>query len=252
MKNDFVGKTIFISGGSKGIGQKMCLDFAKAGADIAFLYNSDDNGAEETFKQVTQYGVNCYKYKASVQNYELIKNVVADLIEKNGKIDVLINNAGVLKVGPLAGMRYDEWKEIIDINLNGTFRLTKCCFPYLLKSKGSIIIISSYMAFKPNGSGQAVYSASKAALIGLTRELANEFGGIGIRVNAIAPGLIETAMTEKLPVKTRDSLAKNTSLRRMGQVEEISSMAYYLASDEAKYITGQTFIVDGGSVKGTF
>jgi len=252
MKNDFVGKTVLISGGSSGIGQRMCLDFAKSGADIAFLYNLNDAGAEETYKQVMEHGVNCYKYKASVQDYEEIKNVVEDLIKKTGKIDVLINNAGVLKVGPLAGMHHDEWKDVIDINLNGAFRLTKCCLPYLLKGKGIIINISSYMAFKPNGSGQAVYSATKAALIGLTRELSNELGRISIRVNAIAPGLIDTVMTDKLPKKTRDGLVASTSLKRMGRVEEISSMAYYLASDEAKFITGQTFIVDGGSVKGTF
>ena len=252
MNNNFSGKTVLVSGGSSGIGQRICIDFARRGADIAFLYKSNDEGADDTYQQAKALGVNCYKYKASVCKSDEIKEVVSELISSSGRIDVLVNCAGILKVGPLAGMHYDDWYSMIDTNLNGVFRLTKCCFPYLLKSKGMIINISSYMAFKPNGGGQAVYSASKAALIGLTRELANELGKTGIRVNTIAPGLIETEMIKKLPEKTVESLKSSNTIRKIGQVEDISAMSCYLASEDAGYITGQTFIIDGGSGKGLF
>ncbi len=252
MKYDFSGKTVLISGGSSGIGKAMCCEFAKNGANIAFLYDSNDSGAEETFQEVKDTGVECFKYKASVEDFGQVKKAVDDLVSKTGRIDVVINNSGILKVGPLAGMHYDEWKNIIDTNVNGCFRLTKCSFPYLLKSKGTVINISSYMAFRPSGMGQAVYSASKAAIIGFTRELANEAGKIGIRVNAIAPGLIDTKMIAKLPEKTLKDLLKGNSIKHVGEVSDISEMACYLASDSAKYINGQTFVVDGGGVKGMF
>lgn len=252
MNKDFLDKTAVITGGSRGIGRQMCLDFAARGTTVAFCYKEHQDDADSLVRTITESGGKCMAYKASVESSAEINDMIKDIISQEKRIDILINNAGIMRTGPLAGMHHNDWKQMININLNGMYRCTKAVFPYLIKTKGSIINISSYMAFRPNGGGQAVYSATKAAIVGFTRALASEAGRAGIRVNAIAPGLINTDILSGLQEKTKESIINNTILKKMGEANCISQMACILAGPEGSYITGQTYIVDGGGVRGQF
>lgn len=246
-------QTVLVTGGSRGIGRQICLDFANAGANVAYVYKENHDAAESLRCELEKIGAkNYFSRCVSVDNYDGMKSAVEAIIAKFGRLDVLVNNAGLLKVGPLAGMRQEDWKPMIMTNLNGTFVATKLALPYLIKNQGCIINISSFMAYRPVGSGQAVYCATKAGIIGMTRALADEVATLGVRVNCIAPGLIDTDMISKIGKENVDSILKKTLMRRLGNPKDISSMVLFLSSDDSKYITGQTFPIDGGAVKAQF
>lgn len=250
---DITQKTVLITGGSRGIGRQMCLDFATAGYNVAFVYKENHDAAESLCIELKRNAnIDCFSRCASVSDYNEMKTAIEAIVSKFGRIDVLVNNAGALKVGPLAGMHQEDWAPMIQTNLNGAFVTTKLALPYLIKSHGCVINISSFMAYRPVGGGQAVYSATKAGIIGMTRSLASELASIGVRVNCIAPGLINTDMIAKLGQENISSILENMLIKHLGEPADISSMALYLASDHSKLITGQTFTIDGGAVKAQF
>lgn len=242
-------KLALITGGSRGIGRELCLKFAQKGYDIAFCYRANDEKAQEVESEVIKLGVSCLKYKCDVRILSEVSEMVRDIFEKKQTINVLVNNAGILKVGAFAGMQKQDWEDMFETNLYGAFNLSKTCIPYLMKKKGnSIINVSSFMAIRPLGPAQAIYAASKAALIGFTRTLSKELAPAGIRVNVVAPGLIDTDMLKPIDEKTLKTMVVNTTSKRLGTPKEIADSIVYLTSDEAQFINGQTIVIDGGGV----
>jgi len=248
----FEDKTVVITGGTRGLGRQMCIDFAKEGAKVAFCYKDSTKEGITLTKELESYGVKCLCFQASVSEYDKISEMMKNIVNNFGEITILINNAGILKTGPLVGMHLSDWIDMINTNLRGLYTCSKSALPYLIKSTGTIINISSFMAYRPVGAGQAVYSATKAGVIGFTRALSSELASAKIRVNAVAPGLIDTEMIALLGEKHISKILSNTSMKRLATTKEVSNMVTFLASDDAAYITGQTFVVDGGGVKSQF
>lgn len=246
---DFKGKTVVVTGGSRGIGRELCLQFAQRGANIAFCYQNTHDKAMNLKNQIEQMGVGCLAYQCSVSKFDQISDMMKDIVKQFGQIDILINNAGLLKVGAFAGMRQSDWAELIETNLNGVFICSKLALPHLMKTKnGAIVNMSSFMAFLPAGPAQAVYAATKAGVIGFTRSLSKEVASAGIRVNAIAPGLTDTDMITPLGENLVKEILQHTNSHRLGTVTDITNLAVFLSSDLARNITGQTFVSDGGGV----
>ena len=242
-------KVVLITGGSRGIGREICLKFARHGYDVAFCYRSNDEKAVEVEKEVKKLNRKCLKYKCDVRNLEDVQQMTKDVFEHFGSINVLVNNAGILKVGAFAGMQKKDWSDMFETNVYGVFNCSKASLGYLMKQKGnSIINISSFMAFRPAGPAQAIYASTKAAIIGFTRSLSKELSSAGIRVNVVAPGLIDTDMLNPLGEEIQKFILSTTITKRLGSPSEISGLVYYLASEDASYINGQTINIDGGGI----
>ncbi len=240
------GRKALVTGGSRGIGRQIALDFAKQGADVSIIYAGDQQAAEETLSSIKEYGVNAWAYKCDVSDYSLVEDICKQVHQQMGGLDILVNNAGVVRDSLILRMNEQQFDEVIGVNLKGAFNFIKHTSRYLLKSEaGRIINISSVSGLMGNA-GQANYSAAKAGVIGLTKTAAKEFAGRKLTVNAIAPGFIATDMTEKLNPAIIESAIQMIPLKRFGQVEEIASLAAYLASSQAGYMTGQIIAVDGG------
>jgi 3-oxoacyl-[acyl-carrier protein] reductase len=240
------GKNVLITGASKGIGRAMALKFAQEGANVAFTYLSSVEKGQQLEKELSVFGVKVKGYRSDASIYtaaeELINSVVADF----GSLDALVNNAGITKDGLLMRMSEEQWDEVIRVNLKSVFNLTKCATKFMMKQKnGSIINITSVVGLRGNA-GQANYAASKAGIIGFTKSIALELGSRNIRSNAIAPGFIETEMTEVLDPKVKEEWEKGIPLKRAGKSEDVANCAVFLASDLSVYITGQVLQVDGG------
>lgn len=240
------GKTALITGASKGIGKGIAEVFAAQGANVAFTYLSSVEAAEAFEKELSASGVKVKGYKSDASEYaaaeELIKNVLDDF----GSIDVVINNAGVTRDNLLMRMSEEDFDKVIQINLKSVFNLTKAVQRSMLKQRsGSIINISSVVGVKGNA-GQSNYAASKAGIIGFTKSIALELGSRNIRCNAIAPGFIETEMTGKLDEKTVQGWRDAIPLKRGGTPEDVANACLFLASDLSAYVTGQVLNVDGG------
>jgi 3-oxoacyl-[acyl-carrier protein] reductase len=245
----FNGKTALITGGSGGIGRELCLAFAGEGANIAFCYRHNQDKAEQVIRETEELGVPCFAFQAPVYDPEAVSKMVKAVNEAFGSIDILVNNAGILKVGAFAGMQPGDWMDMIETNLNGLFVCSKAALPYLAKYKEGVIInISSFMAFRPAGPAQAVYAATKAGIIGFSRSLAKEVAASGIRVNSIAPGLIDTEMIKPLGEKLIGNILSKTLAKRLGTPREVADLVLFVASPEARYISGQTIVIDGGGV----
>ena len=239
-------KTVLITGAAKGIGKAMAITFAKNGYSVGINYNSSIDDAEKLKSELLSLGVDVEAFKADVSNPIEVNNLAKSFINRFGHIDVLINNAGVSCAKPLSDIEVCEWDSIITTNLSSAFYLTKALLPYFLKNKeGSIINISSIWG-EYGASCEVPYSASKAGLIGFTKALSKELGLSGIRVNSISPGFIETDMTSCYSDEDKAEFIKGLSLQRLGTPQEIADVAFFLASDKAKYITGQNICVDGG------
>lgn len=240
------GKTALITGGSRGIGSSIALKLAEAGANVVINYASSPERAQAIADQAKAFGVNAMIYGCSVNDPEGVETMI-DTIEKDfGQIDLLINNAGITRDGLLLRMKDQDWDDVMDINLKGTYLCTKNVSKRMLKRKaGSIINITSVVGITGNA-GQSNYSASKAGVIGFTKSCAKEFASRGIRVNAIAPGFIETDMTGKLSEDVVAHYKNAIPLGRMGQPDDIAHLVLFLASDLASYMTGQVLTVDGG------
>ena len=234
-----------ITGASKGIGKSIAEYFADAGSHVVCVSRTESS-LKDVQQKIIDKGGKASIYSCDVANHDAVKSLINDTIDNYKKIDILINNAGITRDGLIMRMNESDWNEVIDINLKGAFNTIKAVSREMMKKRsGRIINISSIVGLKGN-SGQANYSAAKAGLIGLTKSTAKELASRSITVNCIAPGYIETDMTDKMPTNLKEELSKKIPIGKIGQPHNIASAALFLASDEAEYITGQTISVDGG------
>lgn len=239
-------KCALITGATRGIGKQIAITLAKQGYNIALNYRKENEELENTKKEIEEIGVQVLAVKGDVANFEECENFVKQVIERFGQIDVLVNNAGITKDMLLMRMKKEDFEQVIDTNLVGTFNVTKNVVPYMMKARsGRIINISSVVGIAGNA-GQTNYSASKAGIIGFTKSLAKEIASRNILVNAVAPGFIETNMTDILKDDVKQEIAKNIPLKRMGTAQDVANVVKFLASDDSSYITGQVINVDGG------
>ena len=240
------GKTAIITGGSRGIGKGIALVFAQHGANVAFTYSSSVESANSLEKELSNFGVKVKSYQSNAADHKESQDLVENVLEDFGSIDVLVNNAGITKDNLLMRMGEEDFDKVIEVNLKSVFNMTKAVQRTMLKQrKGSIINMSSVVGVKGNA-GQSNYAASKAGIIGFSKSIALELGSRNIRSNVIAPGFIETEMTAKLDEKTVDVWRNAIPLKRGGAPEDIANACVFLASDLSAYITGQTLNVDGG------
>ena len=241
-------KTVFVTGGSRGIGKEVALKFAENGYNVVINYVSSKTNVEELKSEFESKGVKTLIMQADVTDKEAIDEVVKKAIEEFGSIDVLVNNAGITRDNLLMRMSEEEFDKVIEINLKGTYIVTKAVTKYMMKKrKGSIINLSSVVGVAGNA-GQCNYSASKAGIIGFTKSVAKELASRNIRSNAVAPGFIETDMTAVLSDEVKESIHNQIPLKRMGTAKEVANLIYFLGSEESSYITGQVINVDGGMV----
>ena len=241
-------KVVFVTGGSRGIGKAISLKYAENGYNVVINYVSTNTDIEKLEREFKEKGAESLILKADVSKVEEVENVVNKAIERFGKIDVLVNNAGVTKDGLLLRMKEEDFDKVIEINLKGTFITTKSVLPYMMKKRdGKIINLSSVVGVTGNA-GQCNYAASKAGIIGFTKSAAKELASRNIRVNAVAPGFIDTDMTSVLGEDIKENINSQIPMRRMGSSHEIANVVYFLGSDESSYITGQVINVDGGMV----
>lgn len=239
-------KTALITGATRGIGRGIALKFAEQGCNVAFTYVSNESKAIELENELIKFGVKVKGFKADAGDYSLTEKVVDEIIKEFGNIDILVNNAGITKDGLLMRMTEAQFDEVIRANLKSVFNYTKAVQKFMLKNrKGSIINISSVVGIKGNA-GQANYAASKAGIIGFTKSVALELGSRNIRCNAIAPGFIETEMTQALDEKVIEQWRQSIPLKRGGTPEDVANACLFLASDMSSYITGQCINVCGG------
>ncbi|HBZ89892.1 MAG TPA: 3-oxoacyl-[acyl-carrier-protein] reductase [Lachnospiraceae bacterium] len=239
-------KVAVITGGSRGIGRCIAKKFAQNHANVALIATKDGEEIRNAAKELSSLGVTAKAYFANVADMDEMENVAASIIKDFGRVDVLVNNAGITKDNLLMSMKRDEIDAVIDVNLKGCMYSTKAFLRNFLKQKsGNVINISSVVGMMGN-KGQTNYSASKAGIIGFTKSLAKEYGKKNLRANAIAPGYIETSMTEVLSDEVKDAIKKEIVLGRLGKPEDVADLALFLASDMSSYITGEVIKVDGG------
>ena len=241
-------KVALITGGTTGIGKAIAQELAKSGFNIAINYRTETEEMQELKKEIEANNVKCLFVKADISKFEETEKMVKEVIENFGKIDVLVNNAGVTKDGLIMRMKEDAFKQVIDINLVGTFNVTRNIVPYMVKQRsGRIINITSVVGLVGNA-GQSNYSASKAGIIGFTKSLAKEFSSRNILVNAVAPGFIETKMTDVLNETVKENILGQIPLGRMGNPSEVAKVVKFLSEEDSSYITGQVINIDGGMV----
>ena len=240
------GKIAVITGASRGIGRGVAKVFAEHGADIAFTFSNSATAAEVLEKEIGLLGTKVKSYQSNAADFEAAQQLVADVLEDFGKIDILVNNAGITKDNLLMRMGEEDFDKVIEVNLKSVFNMTKAVQRTMLKQrKGSIINMSSVVGVKGNA-GQTNYAASKAGIIGFSKSVALELGSRNIRSNVIAPGFIETEMTDKLDPEIVAQWRSGIPLKRGGSPEDIANACVFLASELSGYITGQTLHVDGG------
>lgn len=242
------GKVAIITGASRGIGRGIALKFAQNGADVIFTYQSSEEKAKALEGELISFGGRVKSVKSDAANYSAAEELIKTVSEEFGKIDIVVNNAGITRDGLLMRMSEQNWDEVMNANLKSVFNITKAVQRIMLKQRsGSIINLSSVVGIKGNA-GQANYAASKAGINGFTKSVALELGSRNIRCNAIAPGFIETEMTASLDEKVVQQWRENIPLKRGGTVDDVANLALFLASDLSSYITGQVINVDGGMV----
>lgn len=240
------GKTALVTGAARGIGKAIALKFAAEGANVAFTDLVIDENGKQTEEELLALGVKAKGYASNAADFEQSAQVVNQVKEEFGSIDILVNNAGITKDGLMLRMTEAQWDAVIGVNLKSAFNFIHACTPIMMRQRcGSIINMASVVGVHGNA-GQANYAASKAAMIALAKSVAQEMGPKGVRANAIAPGFIDTAMTQALSDDVRKEWTSKIPLRRGGTVEDIASCALFLASDMSSYISGQVIQVDGG------
>ena len=240
------GKTALITGASKGIGRAIAVQYAKQGADVAFTYLSSVEKGQALEKELEALGVKAKGYRSDASIFEEAENLVNSVVSDFGKLDIVVNNAGITKDGLLMRMSEEQWDAVINTNLKSSFNLTKAAIKPMMKAKqGSIINISSVVGVSGNA-GQSNYAASKAGMIGFTKSIALELGSRNIRCNAVAPGFIETEMTGELDAKVVEGWLQGIPLKRAGKAEDVADAVVFLGSDMSTYISGQVLQVCGG------
>jgi 3-oxoacyl-[acyl-carrier protein] reductase len=247
-------KRAIVTGGTRGIGRAIVKELAARSccgvlfSDVAFIYNSCDECADEIQREINDPGTKIYAYKADASAYDEAEKTVQKAVQELGGVDILVNNAGITRDNLLLRMNQKEFNEVIDVNLRSVFNYTKATIKYMIKQRyGRIINIASVVGLIGNP-GQTNYAASKAGIIGFTKSAARELASRNITVNVVAPGFIETDMTQKLNEQQRENLIKNIPLQRLGKPEDVARVVGFLCSDDASYITGQVINVDGGMV----
>lgn len=241
-----MGKNAVVTGASRGLGRAIALKLAELGANVILNYRSSANSVEEVVKAIEEKGVKALAVQGDVSSFEDAKNIIDAAVKNFGSIDILVNNAGITKDGLLMRMKEEDFDNVIEVNLKGVFNCTRHAVPIMMKQRsGRIINISSVVGLAGNA-GQANYAAAKAGIIGFTKSTAKEIASRGITVNAIAPGFIQTDMTDVLSDKVKETIMSNIPLKKLGDPEDVAETTAFLASPAAKYITGQVISVDGG------
>ena len=242
------GKTALITGAGRGIGKAIAMKFAEEGANIAFtdLFIDEEHGGLATEREIASLGVKAKGYASNAADFKQTEEVVAKVKEEFGSVDILVNNAGITKDGLMLRMTEQQWDAVITVNLKSAFNFIHACVPVMMRQRGGSIINMASVVGVHGNAGQANYAASKAGLIALAKSIGQEMGPKGIRANAIAPGFIDTAMTQALTDDVRKEWISKIPLRRGGNVTDIANTAVYLASDLSSYVSGQVIQVDGG------
>ena len=249
---DLGGKVALVTGGSRGLGRGIALALARQGADLAVNYRDNAEAAEAVAAEAREMGRQASVIQGDTSaGREACEEIVKGALEAFGKIDILVNNAGITRDNLLMRMDADEWSSVLDTNLSGPFWMTRAVARPMVKARSGRIINMSSAAGRMGNPGQANYAAAKAGLIGLTKTTARELASRGITCNALAPGLIETDLTASLPEAATEAIKNLTPMGYVGSVEDVAAAAVYLASDEARYVTGQVIGVDGGMVMGS-
>jgi len=245
-ENSLLNKVAIVTGGTRGIGRAIVLTLCEAGASCAFTYAASSAAAESLSEEARRIGKKAIPFQLDARDFEGAKKLVETVKNEFGKLDILVNNAGITRDKSLMMMTPEDWSEVIDTNLTGVFNITRASIITFLKQKnGNIVNISSVSGIHPLP-GQVNYAAAKAGVIGFTKSLAKETAPYNIRVNAVAPGFIETDMTAEIGEKSREKFMKMIPLQRLGTPDEVAKTVLFLLSDESQYITGQTIQIDGG------
>ncbi len=241
-------KVALVTGAGRGIGREIALTLAAKGATVVVNYQGSKEKAEEVVALIRENGGAAESFGCDISDFEQCGNMIKNVIRKYGHLDILVNNAGITRDGLLMKMSEEDFARVIDVNLKGAFHTIRHASRYFLKQKGGSIINISSVSGVAGNAGQANYSAAKAGMIGLTRSVAKELGSRGITVNAVAPGFIETDMTDAMPEKAKEAVKSRIAMGRIGTPADIAGVVAFLASEEASYITGQVISVDGGMV----
>lgn len=241
-----MSKVAFITGATRGIGKAIALELANEGYNIALNYRTENEALESLKKEISEIGVECYPVQGDVSKAEDAERMTKEIIEHFEQIDVLVNNAGITKDNLILRMKEEEFTDVINVNLVGTFNITKNVIKYMTKKRyGKIINLSSVVGISGNA-GQSNYAASKAGIIGFTKSIAKELASRNITANAVAPGFIQTDMTNVLKDEIKEAIEGTIPLKRLGTAEDVAKVVKFLASEESSYITGQVINVDGG------
>ena len=242
------GKNALVTGGSRGIGHAIALELARQGANVAVTANSSLAGAEKVADEIRALGRNAVAAQCNIADAGQVEKLISQVLTSLGSLDIVVNNAGVTKDALVLRMSEDDWDLVLDTNLKGTFLVTRAALKPMIKQRhGKIVNITSVIGLIANP-GQANYSASKAGIIGFTRTIAKEVASRNIQANCVAPGFIETAMTDALSQEQRDNIIKGIPANRLGSPQDIANVVAFLCSPSASYITGQTITVDGGMI----
>ena len=240
------GKVALVTGGSRGIGRAVCLELARQGADVAVNYAGNEAAAQETAQACRELGVRAVVLRADVADAAACDAMVAQVLEQLGRLDILVNNAGITRDGLLMTMKEDAWDQVLDTNLKGAFLTMKAVARTMMKQRyGRIVSVSSVVGVAGNA-GQVTYAASKAGIIGMTKAAAKELAPRGITVNAVAPGFIDTAMTDALPDSAKEAILSRIASGAFGAPEDVANAVAFFAQPESEYITGQVLCIDGG------